>query len=116
MQNEAFDLLADSHSRKFLERYRLYFYEPSLMDSGVHPTLHSKCFHQIVYSKLNLKVEYTPSYTCQVCDYGIAHFGVINRAIENLDRNKFFSGHDITTKSGFDRIIFKFLFFEILFH
>lgn len=47
MQNEAFDLLADSRSRKFLKRYRLYFYEPSLMDSGVHPTLHSKCYHQM---------------------------------------------------------------------
>ena len=34
-----------------------------LMDCGVHPSLHSKCQHQIIYSKLNLKMEYPPSYT-----------------------------------------------------
>ena len=28
--------------------------QPNLItDSGVHPTLHSKCHHQIIYSKLN---------------------------------------------------------------
>ena len=34
-----------------------------ITDSGVHPTLHSKCYHQIIYSKLNLKIEYPPPYT-----------------------------------------------------
>ena len=30
--------------------------QPNLiMDSGVHPTLHSKCHHQIIYAKLNCK-------------------------------------------------------------
>ena len=28
------------------------------MDSGVHFSLHPKCNHQIVYAKLNLKIEY----------------------------------------------------------
>ena len=34
--------------------------QPNLiMDSGVQdPTLHSKCHHQIIYSKVNLKIEY----------------------------------------------------------
>ena len=27
-----------------------------IMDSGVHPTLNSKCHHQIIYAKLNLKI------------------------------------------------------------
>ena len=31
-----------------------------MTDSGVHPTLHAKCHHQIIYSKLNLKIEYPP--------------------------------------------------------
>ena len=29
-----------------------------IMDSGVHFSLHPKCNHQIVYAKLNLKIEY----------------------------------------------------------
>ena len=29
--------------------------QPNLItDTAVHPTLHSKCHHQIIYSKLNL--------------------------------------------------------------
>ena len=32
---------------------------PNLItDPGLHPTLHSKRHHQIIYSKLNLKIEY----------------------------------------------------------
>ena len=35
--------------------------QPNLItDSGVHPKLHSKCHHQISYSKLDLKIEYPP--------------------------------------------------------
>ena len=29
-----------------------------LVDSGVHPSLHSNCHHQIAYCKLNLKIKY----------------------------------------------------------
>ena len=39
------------------------------MDPGVHPTLHSKCYHQIMYAKLNLKIEYPPSYTRKIWNY-----------------------------------------------
>ena len=31
-----------------------------VMDSGVDSSLHPKCHHQIIYSKLNLKIEYPP--------------------------------------------------------
>ena len=33
-----------------------------VMDSGVHPSLHSNCHYQIVYVKFNLNVSYPPSY------------------------------------------------------
>ena len=33
-----------------------------VMDSGVHLSLHEKCHHQIIYSKLNLRIEYPPPY------------------------------------------------------
>ena len=32
------------------------------MDSGVHASLHRNCHHQVVYTKLNLKMEYPPLY------------------------------------------------------
>ena len=33
-----------------------------IVDSGVHPSLHSNCHHQITHCKVNLKVEYPPPY------------------------------------------------------
>ena len=32
------------------------------VDSGVESSLHAKCHHQIIYSKLNLTIEYPPPY------------------------------------------------------
>ena len=41
--------------------------QPNLiMGSGVHPALHSKCHHEIIYAKLNLKIEYPPPYTRKI--------------------------------------------------
>ena len=39
------------------------------MENGARPTLHSKCHHEIVYSKRNLKIEYSPSYTRKIWSY-----------------------------------------------
>ena len=66
-----------------------------IMDAGVHPSHHSKCHHQVIYVKLNLQVEYPPPYTHEIWDYGKAQFDLINKAIENFDWNKLFSGQDI---------------------
>ena len=33
-----------------------------IMDSGIHPSLHSNCHHQIIYAKFDLKVVYLPPY------------------------------------------------------
>ena len=40
-----------------------------VMDSGVHLSLHEKCHHQIIYSKLNLRIEYPPPYIRKIWDY-----------------------------------------------
>ena len=37
-----------------------------VMDSGVDSSLHSKCHHQIIYSKLYLKTEYPPPYIYKI--------------------------------------------------
>ena len=34
-----------------------------ITDSGVHPSLHSNCHHQIIYAKFDLKVFYPPPYS-----------------------------------------------------
>ena len=39
------------------------------VDSGVHPTLHGNCHHQIFFSKFNLMIEYLPPYEQLVRDY-----------------------------------------------
>ena len=37
--------------------------QPNLVvDSGVHPSLHPNCHHQIVYAKFNLKIHFPPPY------------------------------------------------------
>ena len=41
-------------------------------DSGIHLILESKCHHQIIYSKLKLKIEYRPPYTRKIQDYNRA--------------------------------------------
>ena len=74
----------------------IFMNQPNLiMDAGVHPSLHSKCYHQVIYEKLNLQIDYPSLYTREAWDYGKAQFDLINKAIENFDWNKLFSGQDI---------------------
>ena len=46
-----------------------------VMDSGVHLSLHEKCHHQIIYSKLNLRIEYPPPYIRKMWDYNRSETG-----------------------------------------
>ena len=56
-----------------------------VMDSSVDSSLHPKCHHQIIYSKLNIKIEYTPPYIREIWNYSRAEADLINRAVENCD-------------------------------
>ena len=70
--------------------------QPNLItDSGVHPTLHSKCHHQIIYSKLNLQIAYPPPYTRKIWYYNRSETDLINRSIESVDWPKFFSDKNV---------------------
>ena len=40
-----------------------------VMESGVNPSLHPNCHHQITYSKFNLKIHYPPSYEREIWHY-----------------------------------------------
>ena len=56
-----------------------------VMDCGVHLSLHEKCHHQIIYSKLNLRIEYPPPYIRKIWDYNRSEIDSINRSIEIFD-------------------------------
>ena len=53
-----------------------------VVDSGVYPSLHKKCHHQIVYGKLSVSSIAIPSYTCRVWYYDKADVGVIMKSTE----------------------------------
>ena len=55
------------------------------MDSGVHPSLHFNCHHQIIYAKFNLKVFYPPPYERTVWHFSRANFDHIKKAIDLFD-------------------------------
>ena len=52
-----------------------------IMDSGVHPSLHSNCYHQIICAKLDLKVFYPPSYERRVWHFPRANSDHIKKAV-----------------------------------
>ena len=70
--------------------------QPNLVTvSGVHPSLHPKCHHQIVFAKLNLKVDYPPLYERLIWDYKNADIPSINRAIDIFDWGNSFKGKNV---------------------
>ena len=66
-----------------------------VMDSGVHLSLHEKCHHQIIFSKLNLRIEYPPPYICKIWDYNRSEIDSINRSIETFYWSYLFSGKSV---------------------
>ena len=60
------------------------------MDSGVHASLHPNCHHQIVYAKLNLKIEYPPLYEWLVWDYNKTKTQFLNRTTKTFNWEKLF--------------------------
>ena len=61
----------------------------------MHPTLHSKCHHQIIYSKLNLKIEYRPHYNRKIWNCSRSETDLINRSIGSFSWSKLFSGKNV---------------------
>ena len=83
--SESDDLWFNSCSSKFIFLYvdLILTNQPNLVtESGVYPSLHRKCHHQIVFTKLNLNVEYPFLYERLICDYENANIPSINCAIE----------------------------------
>ena len=70
--------------------------QPNLIvDSGVHPSLHSNCHHQITYCKINLNIEYPPPYERLVWDYNRANVEGIKKSIESVNWEMMFNNKSV---------------------
>ena len=61
----------------------------------MHPLLHPNCHTQIVFSNINVKIEYQPLYEWLVWDYKNANSQSINKAIERLNWEKLIQNKNI---------------------
>ena len=69
----------------------MFPFQPNLvMESGVHSSLHQNCHHQLIYTKVNLKVFYAPPYEREIWHYQRANVDLIQRAIEQFSWEKSF--------------------------
>ena len=66
-----------------------------VMESGVHSSLSSTCHHEIVFAKLNLKVDYPPPYERVFWGYSRADKASINRAINAIDLDELFANKTV---------------------
>ena len=65
---------------------RIFTDQPNLLvDSGVHPSLHFNCNHQITFCNVNLMIVYSPLYKRLVWDYKQANESAINAALNKVD-------------------------------
>ena len=69
-----------------------------VVESGVHPSLHPNCHHQIVFAKFNLMISYPPPYSREVWHYREANTDLIRRAISNFNREKAFCNTSVNKK------------------
>ena len=60
--------------------------QPNLIfESGVHPSLSTRCHHQIIYAKISFEIYLPPSYTREVWHYKYAQTNLIHQSIVNFD-------------------------------
>ena len=73
--------------------------QPNLgVESGVHPSLHPKCHHQIAFAKFNLMISYPQSYSGEVWQYRESNTDLIRRAISNFNSEKAFYNTNVNNK------------------
>ena len=74
----------------------LFTNQPNLIiDSGVISSLHATCHHQIIFAKIDFKIEFPPPYQRLTWDYKNANKNSIITAINNFDWEKAFSNVSI---------------------
>ena len=55
-----------------------------VVESSVHPSLHSNCYYQIVFAKFNLQIYYPPPHPREIGHYKQANTELIRRGITDL--------------------------------
>ena len=68
------------------------------MESGVHPSLHPNCHHQIIYAKCNLKVYYPPPYEREVWHYQNTDSNAMKKAITDFSLERAFEDLSVNEK------------------
>ena len=66
-----------------------------IMDSAVHPSLHSNCNHQIIYAKFGFKGFYLPLSERTVCYFSRVNYDHIKIAINLFDCKFSLNNHDV---------------------
>ena len=69
-----------------------------ILESGVHPSLHSNCYHQIIFAKFNLEIVYLPPYVREVWHYKDANTELIRRAINEFNWQRAFLNTNVNEK------------------
>ena len=70
--------------------------QPNLItESGVHPSLHPNCHHQVIYTKFNLKVYYPPPHEREVWHYKEVDTDLIRRSTEKFNWDRAFKNSNV---------------------
>ena len=64
-------------------------------ESGVHPSLHPNCHHQVIYAKFDLKVHYLVPYERRFLHYKEADTDFIQRSIKMFDWDRAFKNSNV---------------------
>ena len=68
------------------------------VNTGVHSSLHPNCHHQIVHSRFNLNVYYSPPYQRLTWDYKKADSIKIRQALDSVNWERLFDKKDLNAK------------------
>ena len=68
---------------------------------GTDVSIFDKCYHNIIYGKINIRVPLPPTYVRKVWDYENANIEHIKKAISNFDWNKGFENLSLDEKVDF---------------
>ena len=81
-----------------------------VVKSGVHPSLHPNCHHEIAFIKFNLQIYYPPSYPREIWHYKQDSTELIERAVTDFDWNRAFLNTNVNENvSIFSNIILNML-------
>ena len=69
-----------------------------LVKSGVHPSQHPNCYHQIVFAKLNVQIYYSPPCRREIWHYKQANTELIRRAITDFNWDRAFLNTNVKEK------------------